>query len=450
VKNVLIVSYYFPPSGGPGVQRALKFARYLPENGYRPLILTVPETAAFPVRDESLLAECPPPDQVFRSPITEFYGVYRRLSGRRQGVALDIQTANQEDPGWRDRWLRRLRGALFIPDGRMGWVLPGTRTGVQICREHGVAAVLATGPPFSAHWIAARVGARTGLPFVLDFRDPWVGGPRYIPRPRLVERLDARLEHRCVSRAARVTTAFPSIRHDLLRRHPGLDPGKFTVITNGYDAADFEGIPADPPREWTLTHTGTLFVHHIPTTLFEVLRAWLAEDPERSRILRVRFVGRVDPAVESLIKTPPLDRIAGIEGYVPHRRSVEMIVNSHLLLLLVVGDPMAGGVIPGKVFEYIGSGTPILALAPEGEAADLIRRTRAGRVVAPGDAAGIRRALDEAFLAYREGRRPFGEPDPEAVRGLTRQALTARLAGVLDAATGRGGAARRPPHAPGA
>jgi glycosyltransferase involved in cell wall biosynthesis len=436
MRDVLLVSYYFPPSGGPGVQRALKFARYLPEYGYRPLVLTVPEDAEFPARDPSLIAECPPSGQIIRSSILEFYNLYRRLAGGGSRVPLDIQSTSAGTVPWRRRVLRRLRGAFFIPDGRMGWLLPGTRAGIRACRQRPVSAIWATGPPFTAHWIAARISAGTGLPLVLDFRDPWTRAPFYPPRPGWARRLDERLEHRCLRRASRVVTAFPSIGDDFLTRYPDLDPGKFSIITNGFDPSDFADLSPEPFPEWTLAHTGSIFASRIPHTLFDVLPGWLAQDPDRARRVRIRLAGRVDPALEPLLARPPLDAVVQYQGYLSHRDSVKLLVDSHLLLLLVVEDPQAGRFIPGKLFEYIGSGTPILALAPEGEAADLIRRTKAGRVVTPGDGEAIRRALDEAYRAYREGTRPFGSPDPDAVAALTRKALTARLAGLLDGITG--------------
>lgn len=432
MKNVLLISYYFPPSGGPGVQRMLKFARYLPERGYRPVVLTVPETAEFPVRDPSLLAEIPPECRVVRAPIRELYDLYRKLTGRPRAESIDLHAVSSRRRGLRERLLRTARGALFIPDGRVGWLPGGVREGLRICGELPIHAVVATGPPFTAHWIGRRISERSGLPLVLDYRDPWTRAPFYPSRPGWARRLDERLERSCLLRASRVVTVNRAIRDDLLARHPRLSPETFEILTNGYDPADFSGVDPSPPRAWTLTHTGTLYPSRIPHVLLDVLRGWVREEPELRTALRLRFAGRIAPELQEILARPPFDAIASVEGYVPHRESIRFLVDSHLLLLLIVDDPQSRGMLTGKVFEYIGSGTPILALAPEGEAADLIRETRAGQVVPPGDAGAIARAIREAYAAYREGRRPFGEPDAGAREAYARPALTARLAALLD------------------
>jgi glycosyltransferase involved in cell wall biosynthesis len=438
MKDVLIVTYYFPPAGGPGSQRVLKFARYLPRYGYRPLVLTVPEDAAFPTRDPSLLAEAPPPDRIVRVPIPEFYAAYRRLSGTRSQAPMDIQAASGSGTGLRDRVLRWLRGALFIPDGRMAWVPAATRAGVEICGRHPVAAIVASGPPFTTHWIGRRIAERAKLPLVLDYRDPWTEAPFYPSRPWFARALDRRLEHTCLRRAARIATASRTIARDAQARYPDIDPGAFAVVSNGYDPVDFEGLSPSPGPEWTLSHTGSIFAARIPRTFLTALRSWLEEDPERARTVRIRFAGRMDDAMKTLLDEPPLRDVVRHEGFLPHRRSLQLLLDSHLLLLLVVADPMAGGMVTAKVFEYLGSGTPILALAPEGEAADLIRATRGGHVVAPDDGEGIRQALDAAYAAYRSGERAFGAADPEAVASLTRHAQTGTLARLLDEAIGEG------------
>lgn len=436
MKDVLVVSYYFPPAGGPGSQRVLKFTRYLPRYGYRPRVLTVPEDAAFPTRDPSLLAESPPPDRIVRVPIPEFYAVYRRLSGTRSRAPMDIQAASGSGGGLRDRWLRWLRGALFIPDGRMAWVPAATRAGVRICREHPVAAVVASGPPFTTHWIGRRIAERTGLPLVLDYRDPWTNAPFYPRRPRFARALDRRLEHGCLRRASRIATASRTIARDAQARYPDIDPGAFAVITNGYDPVDFEGLSPSPGPEWTLSHTGSIFAARIPRTFLTALRSWLEASPERAKTVRIRFAGRMDDAMTALLDDPLLAGVVRHEGFLPHRRSLQLLLDSHLLLLLVVNDPMAGGMVTAKVFEYLGSGTPVLALAPEGEAADLIRATRGGRVVSPDDGEGIRRALDAAYAAFQSGARAFGPADSEAVASLTRHSQAGTLARLLDEAIG--------------
>lgn len=444
-----MVSYYFPPSGGPGVQRVLKFVRYLPARGFHPVVLTVPEDAAFPVRDESLAAEIPPETSVVRSPIREFYGLYARAARRRhreqrgtkEAPPANLVTTATAGTGIRGRLLTWIRGAVFIPDGRMGWLPGGTRAGVRAVREQDIEAIFASGPPFTAHWIARRVAARTGLPLVLDFRDPWTRAPFYPRRPTLARAIDERLERSCLRQASAVITVNEAIRSDLLARHPDLDPERFHVITNGWDPADFAGITAAPGTEWTVTHTGTL-PGGLPAAFARALAAVLRDDPAVEEKLRVRFIGHTPPEVAARLTDPPLDRVVRIEPYRPHRASIEALLESRLLLLAIEEGPEARGILTGKLFEYIGSGVPILALVPVGEASGLIERTGCGRALRGDDEGAITAALREAVEAFRQNRRPFGCPQPGAADAFTRPALTDRLADILARAIAAPGLAR--------
>jgi glycosyltransferase involved in cell wall biosynthesis len=433
LRRALMVTYYFPPSGGPGVQRVLKFTRYLPAHGYRPLILTVPETAEFPVRDPSLLQEIPREAAVYRSPIREFYGFYRKAAGKKTAEqSVNLTTTAGTPLGLRERLLNKARASIFIPDGRAGWLAGGTREGLRICRSEDVRVIFASGPPFTAHWIARRISQRCGLPLVLDFRDPWTRAPFYPTRPGWARRLDERLEHSCLRQARAIITVNQAIRDDFLRRYPACDPQIMHVIPNGFDPADFTGRARHPAPVWTLTHTGTLPGHRFPAGLLPALANVLAAEPKLSDGLQVRLVGHVPPGLRALFLAPPLDRVFRLEGYRPHGESVQALLDSDLLLLLIENGPQAKGILTGKLFEYLGSGTPILALAPEGEAADLIRRTGAGRVAPGDDAQAVESALREALSAYREGRRAFGAADAEAIMEHSRVRLTERLARVFD------------------
>lgn len=424
------MSYYFPPSGGPGVQRVLKFTRYLPAFGWRPVVLTVPETAAFPVLDPTLSREVPPEAKVIRSPIVEWYDWYYRLTGKKRGTSLDLDTVSNKR-STRERWMEWLRGALFIPDGRVGWLGGGTRAGFRACRDESVAVIFASGPPFTTHWIGARLAKRTGKPLVLDFRDPWTRAPFYPVRPRWAARLDERLERDCLRRASAVVTVNHTMRDDFLARDPKLRPERFHVIPNGFDAADFDGVERARPPLLTFTHAGSLHASRTPHSLFRVFRRWAEREPKLHERVRLRFLGRVDRGIESMLREPPFDRVATLEGYLPHAESVRALRESDVLLLLIVDDPQSRGMLTGKLFEYLGSGTPILALAPPGEAAELIERTRAGRVVLPDDEEGLARALEEVVAARAAGRRPFGDPDAAAIADYSRERLTARLAALF-------------------
>ena len=429
-RNALLITYYFPPSGGPGVQRVLKFVRYLPGMGYRPIVLTVPEDAEFPVLDPTLLAEVPPEALIERAPLVEFYGAYRLLTGRRS-KQLDIESVSKRSAGPRERLVRAIRGSLFIPDGRVGWLPGATSRGEALIRAHRPEVIFASGPPFTTHWIGKRLSERTGVPLVVDYRDPWTRAPFYPTRPAWARRLDEKLEYSCLRAASAIVTVNRTIREDLLAHYPDLDRARFHQIPNGFDPADFEGLTPAPTRKWTLVHTGSLQGARIPHGLLSALEDWMRSDPSIAESICLHFVGRLDADMLERLATPPLDRIVRFDGYRPHRESVQALLDGDLLLLLIVDDPQSRGMLTGKLFEYLGSGRPILALAPEGEAAELIRRARAGHVVSSDRPVEIRAALEEAHRAYLAGERAYGPSDPEVIAEYSRRELTRRLAEVF-------------------
>jgi glycosyltransferase involved in cell wall biosynthesis len=432
VIDLLIISYYFPPSGGPGVQRVLKFSRYLPQFGYRPHILTVPESASFPVRDPSLAREIPPEARVYRSPIREFYGLYRKAVGRGPDGPVNLTTTARAGSGVVERLLQAARAACFIPDGRVGWLAGGTALGLRICRQEKIQLIFASGPPFTGHWIAQRLARATGLPLVLDFRDPWTRAPFYPRRPRLSRSLDERLEQRCLRQASAVVSVNRAIRGDFLQRYPDLQPSHFHIIPNGFDPADFEGRAPHPAPGWTLVHTGTMPNGRFPSGLAPALTQLLAEEPALADEIRIRLLGQPAAEAEERFTRPPLDRVVRIEGYQPHEQSVQALLDAQLLLLFIEDGPGARGMLTGKLFEYLASGTPILALAPEGEAAEIIRATGTGLVVRGDDVAAIKSALMTAWKAHRQGGRAYGEPDAAAIGAYARPEQARRLAELFD------------------
>ncbi|MBD3334673.1 MAG: glycosyltransferase, partial [Candidatus Eisenbacteria bacterium] len=243
-RRVLFIAYYFPPSGGSGVQRPLKFVKYLERFGWEPVVLTVKESAAFPARDPALAADIPPSTEIHRTPIWEPHTIFQRLTGSRRGGAVDVDTVARWDRlSFPARCLSRIRATLFVPDARIGWFPFAVSRARAIHRRRPVDAVLSTGPPFTAHLIGRSVARRIGRPWVADYRDPWTHAAFYPPRPGWVRRLDRRLEGRCLARADRNIVVVPAMRDEFLADHPRLAPHRFAVIPNGYDPDDFP----DPP-----------------------------------------------------------------------------------------------------------------------------------------------------------------------------------------------------------
>ena len=435
-RRLLLVTYYFPPSGGSGVQRPLKFVKYLPGFGWDPVVLTVRETAAFPARDEALKGDVPEGIEVHRTPIPEPHRLFARLSGAAAGETVDVDTAARWDRlGPRARLLAKLRGAFFLPDARVGWWPFAAAKALSLHGRKPFDAVLTTAPPFTTHLIGRFLSRSWRRPWIADSRDPWTRAPFYAPRPRPSAALDRWIEGVCLRAADANVVAFPAIAREFLEDHPDLDPDRIEVITNGYDPDDFAG-PA-PPREerFTIVHSGSLFANRRPETFFRILGERIADLPSLAEKIRLVFVGRLDGDTRRLLGRPPFDRIADLRGYATHGESIAWIRRGHLLLLPIGAGPEAFGHLPGKLFEYLASGTPLLVTAaPDGAAARVVEETGSGWTLHPDDAEGLRSLLESAWSAHSGGRILETPRKEGAISLYSRKSLTGRLAEILNRA----------------
>ena len=426
-RKVLIVSYYFPPSGGAGVQRALKLVKYLPEFGWEPVVLTVNEDADFPARDPSLLAEIPEGVSVHRTRIFEPYNLYRRWTGKGKSDAIDIVT-NAEVKGGTpsEKVARWVRATLFIPDARRFWKRPAIAEAEKILRDKPVDLILSSAPPYTCHLIGMALHGRHGIPWVADFRDSWVGWLSTPARWWLPHRIDRSLERRVLSSADGLVSVSNGVMNDLTSRNPGVPADRWRIIPNGFDGTDFEGIKADPDHgRFVLVYAGSLYGKRNPAAFLEALESLLSKHPEfRGKIL-FRFVGRLD--LRYLEAFRRLGDAFEHVPYVPHRMSMEFLVNASALLLVIDEAAAASSIVTGKIYEYLGARKPVLALAPPGDAADLIRGLDAGRVVSPEDAAGAEAVLREWMEAWTAGK-PVPCASEEAVRRFERKAQAGEMA----------------------
>jgi glycosyltransferase involved in cell wall biosynthesis len=438
MRRVLMVLYYFPPSGGPGVQRGLKFVRYLPEFGWEPLVLTVRETADFPVRDETLVREIPSGLRVVRTACPEFYGLYRTLTGQRGVASLDVASQSAAETRPLRRLLRGVRASLFIPDGRVGWQAPAVRAGMRLHRDPGFDAIVSSGPPFTSHLIGRTLARRTRRPWIADYRDPWIEATFYPRRPAFARDIDRRLEAACVREATASVTVGEGMARGFLTRYPALDPARLRVIANGYDPADFEGVPREDDGLLRLTHTGSLFLGRTPGALLDALETLAREEPGFAHATRLCFAGRVDGDLITRVRGSVLEDLTEWPGYLAHRDSIALLRRSRVLLLLIGTDAQAHTMVTGKVYEYLASGVPILAIGPrDGDAARLLERTRAGWVFEPHEGEAIREHLRTLYRRQR-AHEDFGlHPDASEIGRYSRRELTRSLAQLLDASAPR-------------
>jgi hypothetical protein len=432
MRRLLVVAYYFPPSGGPGVQRVLKMIRYLPEFGWEPVVLTVRE-GTFPARDQSLMAEIPPGIHVERTRILEPYALYRRLTGVTQPIDVAVLTANAPR-SWRQRLAELVRASVFIPDARVGWLIDALPAGRRLIEQWGIDALYTSSPPYTCALIGRALKRYWQLPWVMELRDPWTGFLTTPNRWWLPRALDRRLERRCLQEADRIVAAWDGIVADALGKYPTLPADKFITIPNGFDPADYPA-PAPPPTDtFTITYTGSLYGLRTPEVLIAALEqlSWSGViPPER---LRLRLVGRVGQDVVTMLQQSSLWQQIELIAYVPHAESLRLLMESTVALLVVDRSPDQAAIVPGKVFEYLGSGRPILALAPHGSAVSaLLRETEAGVTCA--DAGECAAVLADWYQRWANGQ-PLTTPNQTAIARYQRRNAAKELAAVLDVLLG--------------
>ena len=456
MKRVLIISYYWPPSGGSGVQRWVKFAKYLPAAGWQPVVY-VPENPSYDLLDETLAAEIPDEVEVIRRPIREPYTAYRRLMGR--GASTDMKTLTSSSHGvsvgsevtpissgkksWKQRLSLWVRGNLFVPDPRVGWVRPSVRFLKKYLKEHPVDVIVTTGPPHSMHLIGQRLHAALGTPWIPDFRDPWTKMYylKHLPMTRRTWRRIEKMEQAVLDEASTVLAVTPAVQADFAAR----TKTPVAMITNGFDDADFADphVGLRPPQDdktvissevekspFIITHTGLFATDGNPLTLWKVLGEMAAADPAFRETLQLRLCGKVDKAVLDAIAAAGLsDNVVNL-GYVDHAAAVREQRAATVLLLPLRNDPEYKPILPGKLFEYLAARRPILGIGQEdGAMAAVLEETVAGMMCDWDNEAGIRQFLSGAWAAFCDGGVP---PTAGPVERYSRRNLTHELATLLD------------------
>ncbi len=435
-RTVLLLAYYYPPLGGIGSQRALSFARHLPEHGFRAVVVT-PRQGAYG-RDASLgdgagedVAE------VVRTGSLEPAVWLRKL--RPGGVAREGAgpMVEESDAGGLLGLLRRgLHSAVYFPDHASGWVPSALRAARRAGRRHDVVAVVSTSPPVSTHLVAVRVARSLRVPAVLDFRDLWTAHrPPDARGPRVAA--EKRLERRLLHRAAAVTTVSAACRASLLARY-GDGPAKpFHVLRNGFEEEDFAGpAPEAEDGVFRIAHTGTVYGERQDTTaFFRALERVRSEGAFGALRPEVVLAGKVDPQAEDAARAAGCRDLLVLPGFVPHEEAVRLqrTATVNLLLTWSVPGEVARGVCPGKMYEQMAAGRPVLALAlPECEAVSVLESTGGALVAHPGDTAGIAEALRRLARAATAGDASAAVPPRTAeVRRHSRRSVAGELAGLL-------------------
>ncbi len=375
-KKLLIITYYWPPAGGGGVQRWVKFAKYLREFGWEPIIYTV-SNGEYPVIDKSLEKEIPSDITTIKTPIWEPYSLYKKFTGRKKEERVYSGFINENK---RESLAQKasvfIRGNFFIPDARKFWISPSIKYLRKYFKKHTVDAIISTGPPHSTHMIALGIKEKINIPWVADFRDPWTNIDFYdqLRLSKWADKKHRRLEKAVLKKADKVVTVSWSWAKDFKEISGRKD---IQVITNGFDEADFTSAPPPLTKNFTICHVGSMNKDRNPVVLWQALSQLLKEKNALKDVLEIVLIGQVDfsilQSIEQFGLTPYLNKI----DFLPHKKVVHELRKMQVLLLPINNTPNVAGVLPGKLYEYLGARRPIICIGPsDSDAAKIIEDTQ--------------------------------------------------------------------------
>lgn len=432
LKKLLVISYYWPPAGGAGVQRCLKFVRHLPEFGYEPIVITVDErVATYPVTDPTLQADIPGGVRVIRTRSFEPLSVLSRFVGKENVPYGGFANTRKESRV--QQLLRWVRGNFFIPDARKGWVPHALKEATRIIREEQIERVMISSPPHSSQLIGLQLKKRfPGLTWIADMRDPWTDIYYYkdLMHTQVAARADAALERKVLESADLILVVSEPIRQAFLKKSEKLNSAKISVIPNGYDADDFQSCNRERSGDFTISYVGTLAESYHPEVFIDVLNRFASSRPQDQ--VCFRFVGNIPWNIRERFEKQARGWNVLWTGHVPHLEATRAMQDADVLLLVIPDVSGAEGILTGKLFEYIGSGSPILGIGPcTGEAARILNETQAGTMFDRSDVSGMVAFIEQVFL-HRKDSATASQRSGNAAR-YSRYSLTEKLTELIEA-----------------
>ena len=431
MKKVLIITYYWPPSGGPGVQRVLKFAKYLPQFGWQPIILTV-KHGEYPAIDESLKKDIPPECKVYKTDSFEPSVLYRKFTGMKPDEKIPVANLSQKNVSWKKKISNWIRLNLFVPDAKIGWIPYAVKEGKKIIKEEQPDIIFSSSPPPTVHLIAKKLAKWSGIKWVSDFRDPWTDIYHYdkVKRSNFALVKDLKLERNVLKRADEIVTASKHIGVYLLKDN--FPEKSVKVITNGFDEDDFSGlINNSPTKKFILSYAGKINYQQNPVNVWKSLQELKEEFPSLESDLKIFLMGNITPDVLKSISSFNLSANLKYPGYVTHSEMLMHLNASDLLLLLIPNTKKNISIIPGKIFEYLATGKRIIGIGPEnGNSAEILIETSAGKMFEFDE---VNRLKNEILNQYQLWMKDQNQGiDKEIIQKFTRKELTRKLVDIFN------------------
>lgn len=422
--KVLIISYYWPPAGGPGVQRWLKFVKYLPEYGIEPVVF-VPKNPNYPIIDNSLLADIQPGTTVLKFPIKEPYRFANWFAKKSSQTISKGIIPEEKKQSLIEKTMLFIRGNFFIPDARVGWVKPASNHLLEFLRKENINTVITTGPPHSTHLIGLRLKKQLGIKWLADFRDPWttIGYHKQLKLTKASEAKHKQLEKLVLNTADNVIVTSSVTKNEFKQ----LTQKPITVITNGYDNEPSVAFAMD--KQFTLSHIGSLLSRRNPVNLWRVLKELIDEHDGFSNDFRLNLVGAVSENVIKSLRDFNLINHTNNIGYLTHKEAITYQKKSQLLLLVEIDSEETKCIIPGKLFEYMVSNRPIIALGPQGSDVEkIIKETNTGNYFGHDDYKSLKNTILEHYKSFKNNAL---QSYPIGLQKYHRKTLTQSLSKLL-------------------
>lgn len=419
--KVLIITYYWPPAGGSGVQRWLKFVKYLQDFGITPIVYTVRDPN-YAITDSSLLEEVPEGVEILTKEIWEPNDVLSKFKRKSTKASAGFLTAN---PTLFGKLLQYIRANFFIPDARKYWITPSVKYLKSYLLEHPVDAIITTGPPHSLHLIGLNLKKELGVRWISDFRDPWTAIDYFhqLPLTQKAKQKHFELEERVVKNSDVVLVVGKTMK----KAYEKLNKNTY-VLPNGFDTTKDDDLSFELDRQFSITHIGLMNADRNPHVLWEALNELCKENKEFRKDIRIKLVGKVADEVITSIQDYGFDFIEYID-YLPHHEVKKYQRQSQLLLLAINKVPSAKGIITGKIFEYLQAERPILAIGPEdGDLAEIIKSTETGVIVDFENKKTLKTALFEYYKAYQQKELVI---DPKGIVQYHRKKITEELSKII-------------------
>ena len=422
MQKVLIITYYWPPSGGAGVQRWLKFAKYLPEFGWEPHIYT-PENPEAPALDLSLEKDIPKEAVIIKRKIFEPYSLYKKFTGKKGNVNAGFLSEEKDSRKKISETISVwLRGNFFIPDARVLWVKPSIKFLAHYIKENDIKVVVSTGPPHSMHLIADALKKKLDIKWIADFRDPWTNIDFYkdLMLTKLADKKHHRLEKEILKNADEVITIGKTIGLEL----ENISRREVKIITNGFDEDDFINQNSMKESGFTIVHVGSINSDRNHDIFWKGLKELCAENMAFEKDLRIIFVGKLDYSVYDDIEKYQLTHKIEIIKYIPHNQIIRHLFAANLLYLPLNNTPNSKGVLSGKFFEYLACNVPIIGIGNiHGDASEIMKETGAGKILDFEDLQGFKIAV----LKFYEDKNISEIVDSSKRKHYSRRELTKQL-----------------------